>query len=142
MDVLHQLKRSSPDGIWWIKEDGCDLKECLQESKRKEWHGDIDIGDRTLKELKMEYMTRVRCAEKLTTSLATVDSIQEGLKTDCTFLKTCLSKSSIKYKKAIDAKNTSEEKLMRLNWDVVELSTLLSQCASFQGELEALMDAE
>jgi hypothetical protein len=138
MDVLHQLRNSNPDGNWWIKEDGCDLKECLQESKRKEWFGDIDVGDGKQQEMRTDYLNRLKSTDTLHTSM---DDIQAGLTRDYTFLKACLTKSSLKYKKALQGKNTSEDKLMRLNWDVVELSALMSQCDGFQSELHALKHA-
>lgn len=39
----------------WIKSDGSDLEECLQTSKKNEWHGDVDLGDGALEEVITTY---------------------------------------------------------------------------------------
>ena len=60
MEALKQAKRSIPEGRWWIKADGCDVRKGLWESMRSIWSGDKDLGDGTLQALYDEY--KVRCA--------------------------------------------------------------------------------
>lgn len=49
------LKAANPDGRFWLKLDGTDVKECLQESVKKVWNGDVDLGDGKLQLLRSEY---------------------------------------------------------------------------------------
>ena len=58
--ALDGLKAANPDGRFWLKLDDTDVKECLMESVKGVWNGDVDLGDGKLKELQSEYETRVQ----------------------------------------------------------------------------------
>ena len=52
------LKAANPDGRYWLKLDGTYVKEYLQESVKKVWNGDVDLGDGKLQGLRSEYENR------------------------------------------------------------------------------------
>ena len=139
-DVLKVLKANNPNGKWWIKEDGCDLKECLQESKRGEWFGDVDLGDGKVEQLRSEYLCRLKEAKDLHKSDNNKQIIKD-LERDQAFLITNLENAGHKYQKALESKTSSNQKLMELNWEVVEFTTLLQQCGNFIREIECLNSA-
>ena len=58
MEALKHAKKSSPDGRWWIKADGCDVRKGLRESIRGTWSGDEDLGDGSLQALCNECKAR------------------------------------------------------------------------------------
>ena len=43
IEALSQLKKTFPQGRFWIKADATDLKVCLQESVRGVWNGDSQL---------------------------------------------------------------------------------------------------
>ena len=43
MEVLYQLKKSFPNGRFWLKADATDVKICLQESLTGVWNGDSQL---------------------------------------------------------------------------------------------------
>lgn len=49
--ALDQLQSANPNGRYWIKIDGTDVKTGLMESERKVWNGDEDLGDGELQKL-------------------------------------------------------------------------------------------
>ena len=38
-EALKQAKNSTPEGRWWIKANGCDVRKGLRESMRGIWSG-------------------------------------------------------------------------------------------------------
>lgn len=53
LDEAHKLL---PNASWWIKADGCDVITSLG---RREWNGDIDIGDGTCQRVHQDYLNRL-----------------------------------------------------------------------------------
>lgn len=52
------MKDANPNGRFWIKIDGTDVKAALLESMRKEWNGDVDLGTGKLLALRRQYDER------------------------------------------------------------------------------------
>ena len=51
VETLNEAHRLLPDG--------CDVIKSLEESKRMEWNGDVDLGDGRCQLLHQEYVNRV-----------------------------------------------------------------------------------
>ena len=58
METLKKSKEANPQGRWWIKADGCDIRKGLRESVHGTWAGDEDLGDGSLQILFNEYKAR------------------------------------------------------------------------------------
>lgn len=58
VEALKELKTANPDGRFWIKPDRTDVKPALLESMRKEWNGDVDLGNGKFQSLRREYEER------------------------------------------------------------------------------------
>ena len=52
--MLELLKEKNPDGRYWLKLDGTDIKVALQESKQRVWNGDSELGGPSVASLKAE----------------------------------------------------------------------------------------
>ena len=142
MAALDELKRANPDGRFWLKLDGTDVKTGIQESMKGKWNGDVDLLDGKLERLRKEYdlrlemLTRTKGKKVVKTCLL---SIVSDLKEDVVFLGDGLKEVWAKYRRKYDAKNTPEEVLKGLNWEVVEYHTLLGQAQNLmQSYQEAL----
>lgn len=57
--ALTAAKKSNPNGRWWVKADGTDMKMGLLESVKNEWSGDCDLGDGSLQVRIEEYHNRL-----------------------------------------------------------------------------------
>ena len=83
-----------PSEWWWLKADGCDLVECLGESVRGVWSGDVDHNDGDLQAQQATYEKRLQSIAdmKLTSSvdrqkiLHQLDDTKDQLRNDFTFL--------------------------------------------------------
>ena len=60
-----KLKEANPDGRFWLKLDGTDVKTALMESMKGVWNGDADIGDGTLQMTRKEYDERIKSVNAL-----------------------------------------------------------------------------
>ncbi|XP_072044001.1 uncharacterized protein [Amphiura filiformis] len=129
--ALKKLKEASPDGNFWIKIDGTDIKPALQESKRQEWNGDVDMLDGSLKDLKDKYKKRRKQA-----SSKRVDKAAHlaNLEDDNTFLLKYLNTVSKEYAQKIKSPTTSQEKLKDLAWTIVETSNLLKTSKKLEAD--------
>ena len=56
--ALTTAKEGNPSGRWWIKADGCDVRNGLGESLRGVWSGDEDLGDGLSQQLFEVYKSR------------------------------------------------------------------------------------
>ncbi|XP_072045460.1 uncharacterized protein [Amphiura filiformis] len=70
VEALKKLKNANPDGKFWLKADGTDIKRGLQESMTGKWNGDVDLLDGELEKKRKEYdMRRGGNCNKANTSL-------------------------------------------------------------------------
>ena len=99
MGVLQQLKKAHPNGRFWLKLDGTDLKTCLQESLDGQWNGDVDLGDGLLESLRDAYIARMDDTSHY--ALENLHKILKDLNDDINYL-------SDKHKKAVDLYITSQ----------------------------------
>lgn len=139
------LKAANPDGRFWLKLDGTDVKECLQESVKKVWNGDVDLSDGKLQLLRSEYENRQQMlkvlpkAENRTLLEAALRSRLDEFHADKNFLLKGLNDAIEDYRKKYNKTNTSEEALRNANWEVVEFETLAQQAQSIVTTLETLL---
>lgn len=118
-------------GRYWIKVDGTDIKPALQESKKGEWNGDIDLGDGHVQALRAEYERRKKMTEDMsrpaTCSDRILSSLIDDLTTDIPFLSSGLQNATELYQKKFSNPATPSETLKQLNWEMVEFNLLLGQ---------------
>ena len=116
---------------YWIKVDGTEIKPALQESKRGEWNGDIDVGDGHVQMLRAEYDRRKKLTEDMSKTGTCSDKILTGIIDDLTndipFLNSGLQNATQLYQKKFSNPTTPSETLKQLNWDIVEFNLLLGQ---------------
>jgi len=116
---------------YWIKVDGTDIKPALQESKKGEWNGDIDMGDGHLQELRAEYDRRKKLTEDMSKPGICSDQILcsmiDDLTSDIPFLNSGLQNARELYQKKFSNLATPSETLKQLNWEMVEFNLLLGQ---------------
>ena len=133
------LKQANPDGRFWIKIDGTDVKTALMESMRGKWNGDVDLGDGALQELRKKYDER----QKDITALADKEQSRENLvyklsgcietiSDDVTFLNKGFTAAVKKYKEKYSSASTPVTTLKDCNWDVVEYQTLLEDAQAIR----------
>lgn len=139
--AIDVLKESNPDGRFWIKLDGTDIKESLLHSVRDEWNGDVNLNNGQLETLRKEYETRVEWIKSVSSVNET--NFAEGLQTmiqeidnDVSFLQNAFKTASTELRKRMDVKSTSSETLKTLNWEVVECNTLLQQSIQFLSKVK------
>lgn len=127
------MKDANPNGRFWIKIDGTDVKAALLESMRKEWNGDIDLGTGKLLALRRQYDERgqiFREAPKAAnqhTLQQSLMNVLENIEDDIVFLTEGLEKATKLFQEKMRKATTSEETLRCLNWEVVEFQVLLKQ---------------
>ena len=51
-------KNAHPDGRFWLKADGCDLKVAVQEPVTAKWEGNVDLKDGKQQEPRAQYDAR------------------------------------------------------------------------------------
>jgi len=116
---------------YWIKVDGTEIKPALQESKRGEWNGDIDVGDGHVQMLRAEYDRRKKLTEDMSKTGTCSDKILTGIIDDLTndipFLNSGLQNATELYQKKFSNPTTPSETLKQLNWEIVEFNLLLGQ---------------
>lgn len=127
------MKDANPNGRFWIKIDGTDVKAALLESMRKEWNGDVDLGTGKLLALRRQYDERgqiFREAPKAAnqhTLQQSLMNVSENIEDDIVFLTEGLEKATKLFQEKMRKATTSEETLRCLNWEVVEFQVLLKQ---------------
>lgn len=134
--ALDGLKAANPDRRFWLKLDATDVKECVMESVKGVWNGDVDLGDGKLKELPSEYETTVqsfKLMQKARERRESEEALQkrlDELEVDRDFLVAGLNNAVEDYRKKYNNNSTSEQSLKNANWEVVEHQTLLQQAQS------------
>ena len=58
MATLDEGARLLPDAVWWLKADSVDVLPGLGESVRKQWSGDVDLGDGRVNSVYEAYLKR------------------------------------------------------------------------------------
>lgn len=138
---MDELKKANPEGRYWIKLDGTDIKEGLMESMRGKWNGDVDLLDGKVNELRKEYDSRLEVLKQTASKNVTftfISSVVKELKTDVEFLTSGLQKARSKYKEKYEKRNTPEAVLKSLNWEMVEYNILLTQSQQLQYKYESI----
>ena len=136
--ALEALKSANPDGRFWLKLDGTDVKACLMESVKGVWNGDVDLGDGKLQQLRSEYENRLQVFKALSKAESrnvledTLRSRLDELNADKNFLLNGLGVAIEDYRKKFNSNSTSEEALKNANWEVVEYQTLIQQAQGSQ----------
>ena len=96
---MKQLKEANPSGRFWIKLDGTDVESALMESMRKEWNGDVNLGDGKLQVLRSQYEARLLLAKETPKAVTrqtleqNIIKIIEDVEDDITFLASGLGKA-------------------------------------------------
>lgn len=143
--ALEVLKSANPDGRFWLKLDGTDVKACLMESVKGVWNGDVDLGDGKLQQLRSEYENRLQVFKVLSKAESrnvledTLRRRLDELNVDKTVLLNGLSVAIEDYRKKFNNNSTSEEALKNANWEVVEYQTLIQQAQSILSTLETVL---
>lgn len=143
---MEELKKSNPDGRFWIKLDATDVKGALMESGRRVWNGDVDMGDGEVAQLRKDYEERLEDVEHMTSVGATKEGIARklmkvvnALERDNNFLYASLEKARKTFREKFNRPGTSEDSLKNLNWEVVECQTLLDEAQEMKVEYEELL---
>lgn len=63
--MLDDAVKHHPDAWWWLKADGCDINQGLQESVQRLWSGDVDLNDGGLQKRYDDYINRIGQAKQL-----------------------------------------------------------------------------
>ena len=107
------LKQANPEGRFWIKIDGTDVKVALMESMRGKWNGDVNLGDGALQMLRKEYDERLKDVRALADKEQSVENLVNKLsgytKTisdDVIFLNEGFTVAVRKYKEKYSAANS------------------------------------
>lgn len=142
-EALKQAKKSIPEGRWWIKADGCDVRKGLRESMRGIWSGDEDLGDGSLRALYDDYKARCAFVRGIGTPgrsrviLNDVACLLVELQKDLEFLSTGADAANGVYNRALQGGRSSDHTLMELAWAVVGFEELVKKVRNFQVELGA-----
>ena len=143
--ALEVLKSANPDGRFWLKLDGTDVKACLMESVKGVWNGDVDLGEGKLQQLRSEYENRLQVFKVLSKAESrnvledTLRRRLDELNADKDFLLNGLTVAIEDYRKKFNNNSTSEEALKNANWEVVEYQTLIQQAQSILATLETVL---
>ena len=123
--ALKNLKKTNPDGRFWLKADACDIKAVLQQSTRGEWNGDSDLGDGELQLLHQEFQEIVACLDVGSIQIDCVVVEQDiflaldSFRKDITFLEDGIKKADELYQSKFNSPNTSKSMLTNLCWETV-----------------------
>ena len=79
-EILDDAVKALPDAIWWIKSDGSDVIPGLTESVRREWSGDVDLGDGIVQTQHKDYLERIEVVNQISRNLHDCKDRQETLK--------------------------------------------------------------
>ncbi len=142
---MKELKSANPDGRFWIKLDGTDVRPALLESMRKVWNGDVDLGNGELQALRRDYEERNSTFKEAPKSANRLDLQQsvtkviDSIEADIQFLHSGLEKATKLFREKMRRQTTSEETLRCLNWEVVEFQVLLEQSNNWLQLLSGLL---
>lgn len=118
--ALQQLKSANPDGRFWIKVDGTDVRPALLESMRKEWNGDVDLGNGNLLILRRQYDERCQTFKDSTHACSLValqqcvTAIIDTIDDDITFLSEGLEKATKLFREK-DEKNNNFRRNIKMS---------------------------
>ena len=123
MEVLKRAQKSNPKSRWWIKADATDMQKGLRESVKREWTGDVDLGDGKKEALHKEYMEKVRLINGLGKKgkgslLADLKAILALIDSEEGFLKGGQAKAQKIYDKKRVESNVSDATRQALAWDL------------------------
>ena len=128
--VLEHLQIKNPDGRYWIKIDGTDIKVALQESKQREWNGDSELGvQSSVSSLKEEYNRR--WADIFED--ANLEEAITELNSDKEFLKAVMQSSGDEFNRL-----ASKKKQKSLSWEIVEVVDLLQKAENIAQLLDEI----
>ncbi|XP_068674869.1 uncharacterized protein [Montipora foliosa] len=119
--ALDGLKTANPDGRYWLKLDGTDVKECLMESVKGVWNGDVDLGDNKSQELRSDYERRVpffKMMQKARGRMELEEALRkwvDELEAGRDFLLTGLNDSVALYRRQYNNNSTCEQALKNAN---------------------------
>lgn len=148
METLKKAKEANPQGRWWIKADGCDIRKGLRESVRGTWAGDEDLGDGSLQILFNEYKARCSFVRSIGTSVRlnwtfkNIDKVQSDLQHDLDFLKTGSKTANLAYTKAVKESKTIEKSMMELAWAASGFDDLIKKLQSLRRDLDAFVGGD
>ena len=146
--ALTTAKEGNPLGRWWIKADGCDVRNGLRESLRGVWSGDEDLGDGLLQQLFEVYKSRrasVMCigtAKRLQKVSLDLTNVLSEITNDLDFLARGVVSANEAYSKALKANTSSEQTMMELSWNAVGFEELVKQAIALQNDLNALLHSD
>ena len=63
--MLDDAVKHHPDAWWWLKADGVDINQGLQESLQRQWSGDVNLNDGSLQKQYNDYINRIEQAKNL-----------------------------------------------------------------------------
>lgn len=143
IEALKKAKEGNPSGRWWIKADGCDVRNGLRESMRGSWAGDEDLGDGSLQILFNDYKTRCAFVKGIGTSgrliVKDVEKVLSDLVNDLDFLTTGAKAANEIYTKALKECRSTEQKMMELAWSAVGFDDLVKKVQGLQCDLNAFV---
>lgn len=143
MEALKKAQESNPQGRWWIKADGCDVRKGLRESMRGIWAGDEDLGDGSLQAMYNDYKAGCALVKGIGSTGRCrslnddIENLLHDLENDLDFLVSGAEVANEAYNKAQHVGKSSEQKMMELAWSVVGFEELVKKVRSFQVELNA-----
>ncbi|XP_071126583.1 uncharacterized protein [Mytilus edulis] len=140
--AVKSITESNPNGRFWLKLDGTDVKESLQHSVKDIWNGDVDLNDGQLDVLRTEYQSRLTWINSIhsTTEEDLKTCLETGLvnlELDERFLQDAFKKATNDFRKKMNQKTANSETLKGLNWEVVECNILLQQCLAFMSTFKS-----
>lgn len=134
VEAIDHLKSVNPNGRFWIKLDGTDVKAGIMESKKEVWNGDVDYDDGKLKELRDEYVDMNAKMDLLRSPIVPQPKVKEILqktisdfKVETEFLSNGFKTAKKSFEEKVKQTNCPEATLKERNWEVVEYQTLLQQ---------------
>ncbi|CAB4036915.1 Hypothetical predicted protein, partial [Paramuricea clavata] len=148
MEALNKAKEGKPQGRWWIKADGCDVRKGLRESVRVTWSGDEDLGDGSLQRLFNIYKLRrssvmvIGNPKRSGVVCSDMKKVLADLKNDLDFLTIGAKASNKAYVKAVDENKSSEQTMMELSWNAVGFEELLKKCLGLQKDLNSFFGGD
>ncbi|XP_063448946.1 uncharacterized protein LOC134728306 isoform X2 [Mytilus trossulus] len=139
--AIKLLTEVNPEGQYWLKLDGTDLKDSLQHSVKDVWNGDVNLNDGKLDTLREQYESRLNWMNSIHTlnnaNLETgVQQLKIELEYDCQFLEKGFQSACNTLQTKVKVKTTNAETLKSLNWEVVEFNQLLQDCTEYQRKLQ------
>ena len=144
MEVLKRAQKSNPKSRWWIKADATDMQKGLRESVKREWTGDVDLGDGKKEALHKEYMEKVRLINGLGKKgkgslLADLKAILALIDSEEGFLKGGQAKAQKIYDKKRVESNVSDATRQALAWDLEGFKGLNERACTLKSKITGLL---